>query len=50
MYAQEAGASQVISVDASRAANEICIKNFELNDFLLISPKIYISSNTMLYV
>ena len=31
MYAQEAGASQVISVDASRAANEICIKNFELN-------------------
>jgi 23S rRNA (cytosine1962-C5)-methyltransferase len=31
MYAQEAGASQVISVDASRAANEICVKNFELN-------------------
>jgi hypothetical protein len=26
------------------------IKIFELNDFLLIIPKIYISSNTILYV
>lgn len=31
VYAQAAGASHVISVDASKSANAICIKNFEDN-------------------